>query len=368
MSGRTFPLWSAAAMLVAGCAADQPAMTAPSAAPAFSRAGGVAVVSVMTQNLYPGANLDAVIAALVSPDPDDDLPALGFALNTLIETDFPTRAAAIADRIARERPHAVALQEVFAFDIDINFGTPVRILLPFLDVLQAELDARGLEYVVAAQNLNFTLTPFPGITLSDLDVLLVDESRVTVENAANGTFTANLPPLGPLQIRRGWVYAEVRIEDRPYVLVGAHPESGHTPGLPELRAAQIGELLGLVPAAGPVLLMGDLNDFPDSPMYQLIVAAGFTDVWAALRPGADGSTCCHADDLSDPVARFDQRIDYIFARGFGAPPVGVQGSIRLFGAVPADRFPGPVHPLWPSDHAALLGRMLLPAAVLAGDT
>jgi endonuclease/exonuclease/phosphatase (EEP) superfamily protein YafD len=63
--------------------------------------------------------------------------------------------------------------------------------------------------------------------------------------------------------------------------------------------------------------MGDLNDVPGSLMHQVLTGVGFTDIWAALRPGVVGFTCCHAADLSDRIPEFDERIDYVFARGFG---------------------------------------------------
>ena len=37
----------------------------------------------MTWNMYVGADVDAVIAALLSPDPSDDQPALLAAIGTL---------------------------------------------------------------------------------------------------------------------------------------------------------------------------------------------------------------------------------------------------------------------------------------------
>src|SRR6266498_3140701 len=54
-------------------------------------------ITVMTQNLYVGADVDLVIRALGTPDPGDDFPALLFAIETVGKTDFPARAAAIAD-------------------------------------------------------------------------------------------------------------------------------------------------------------------------------------------------------------------------------------------------------------------------------
>src|SRR5437867_12385677 len=119
-------------------------------------------ITVMTQNLYVGADVDLVIRALGTPDPGDDFPALLFAIETLGKTDFPARAAAIADEIARTRPHAVGLQEVSVIDINLSlFGGPV-VHLPFLEIVQAELAARGLHYSVAAQVQNVAAEPLPG--------------------------------------------------------------------------------------------------------------------------------------------------------------------------------------------------------------
>ena len=63
-------------------------------------------ITVMTQNLYVGADVDLVIRALGTPDPGDDFPALMFAIETVGKTDFPARAEAIADKIARARPRS----------------------------------------------------------------------------------------------------------------------------------------------------------------------------------------------------------------------------------------------------------------------
>ena len=52
-------------------------------------------ISVMTQNLYVGADVDLVIRALATPNPNDDFAALMFAIETVGKTDFPARAQAI---------------------------------------------------------------------------------------------------------------------------------------------------------------------------------------------------------------------------------------------------------------------------------
>src|SRR6266481_3752764 len=105
-------------------------------------------ITVMTQNLYVGADVDLVIRALGTPDPGDDFPALLFAIQTVGKTDFPARAEAIADRIARARPHAVGLQEVSQINIDLRpLGVPAVVDQDFIGLLQAALAARGLNYI-----------------------------------------------------------------------------------------------------------------------------------------------------------------------------------------------------------------------------
>jgi hypothetical protein len=68
-------------------------------------------------------------------------------------------------------------------------------------------------------------------------------------------------------------------------------------------------------------------------------------------------TCCHVSDLSDHIAEFNQRIDYIWTRGFARDDGKVKGSIARFGDVPADRLAGPAYPIWPSDHAGLVAQL-----------
>jgi len=94
-------------------------------------------------------------------------------------------------------------------------------------------------------------------------------------------------------------------------------------------------------------------------MYQLALAGGFTDVWAELRPGTDGFTCCHSDNLTD-ARILNQRIDYIFTRGFDRKGDPVDGFIRLLGVLPGEQFPGPAHPIYLSDHAGLVATLVAP--------
>jgi len=317
-------------------------------------------LTVMTQNLYVGADVDAVIVALGTPDPNDDLPALLFAIQTVGKTDFPARASAIADKIAARRPYVVGLQEASQLDIDLTaLGLPVVVHQDFVAILEAKLAERGLHYGVAAQVQNIVAAPLPGISLVDHDVMLVDLDRVTITASGGQNFTSNVGVVAPgIELKRGWVWADVTIDGLPYRFVSTHPEAdlaGNT--FDALRAAQVGEIVATQPADRPVVIMGDLNDVPGSSMYQLLAGAGFTDSWRALRPGVIGFTCCELPDLSNHLPALGQRIDYVFTRGFGAGAAGLQGQIDRFGDVPADRVAGVAFPVWPSDHAGLIATL-----------
>jgi endonuclease/exonuclease/phosphatase family metal-dependent hydrolase len=157
-------------------------------------------------------------------------------------------------------------------------------------------------------------------------------------------------------LTRGWVSASIAIGPRTYTVANTHLESGDAPGLDQLRAAQATELAQALSGVGPIILMGDLNDVPGSPMYQVLSGAGLTDAWPLLRGTAVGYTCCHLANLSNAVQQFTKRIDYVFVRD-GREGETVTGVIRRMGSSATERFDGPAHPLWASDHAGLVARL-----------
>ncbi|HET7790035.1 MAG TPA: endonuclease/exonuclease/phosphatase family protein [Gemmatimonadales bacterium] len=342
-----------------GCT-DNPASVRPQTRltpAAGDAAAGAEAVTALTQNMYVGADLDIVIGALASPNPSDDIPALLGAIQTLEETDYPARAGALAAEIAKARPHVVGLQEVSRVDVDLTaLGLPTVLHLDFLGTLQDSLAARGLHYVTAGQVENIVARPVPGIGLVDYDAMLVDADRVTITAAAGQNYTHNIGVVAPgIELKRGWVDAQVIINGAPYTFASTHLESGQSAGFPELRAAQAAELVGSLPTDQPAIVMGDLNDNPGTPMYQVIAGGQFTDSWRALRPGAVGLTCCEPANLANQIPTFDQRLDYVWVRGAGS----LQGAITRIGDTPGDRVAGPAHPVWPSDHAGLVFSLLV---------
>ncbi len=311
---------------------------------------------VMTRNLYVGADLDAVIAALASPDPTDDLPALLAAIDNIGKTDFGVRAQGLAQEIATTGPLAVGLQEVSTIEIPTPGGP---LVVDFWPILDAALEARGLYYEVVASVVNIDITVPPvGARLIDQDMLLVRRGAPVI-SSGSGNYSADLP-LGFTTIRRGWVSADVRVAGKDVRILSTHLESGT--GIPALiRNAQTSELIGILAnQPGPVIIMGDLNDEPGSQVYAMLTGNGFIDTWTSVRGGDPGLTCCHAPDLSNATASFTKRLDYVFVRGgFMTSDGELVGGARvdLLGEQAADKIAGPFYAIWPSDHAGVAVRL-----------
>jgi len=325
-------------------------------------------LSVMTRNAYVGADVDAVIAALGTADPNDDLAVLTEAITTLNATDFPARAQAFADEIAAARPDVVSFAEISFIDVDLTpLGMNVDFTLEFLPIIEAALADRGLDYEVGAQVKNIDVSVAGLVRLVDYDVVFYNADRVEWTTVRAENFANNIPPelLPPgLVLERGWIWGRVTVDDYTIDVVATHPESGGdgdpSNPLSELRAGQAFEIVSALEGVSPVVLMGDLNDQPGSPLYAVLTGAAFTDLWAALNPDDAGNTCCNEYDLANATADFSKRIDYVFVRGTREPGDGYPASTMvLVGNDPADRVEGPAYPIWPSDHAGLVASLLV---------
>jgi endonuclease/exonuclease/phosphatase family metal-dependent hydrolase len=338
-------------------------------------------ITVMTRNLYLGADLAPIIAA---PDPVGFSGAVQVALEQVAINNFPERAAALAAEIVDKQPHLVALQEVYNFTFNGSNGPP-----PFrdylADLLQA-LAAQGANYVVAAvvKNLDLPL-PFAGnvIGVTDRDVILArgDVATAIVPLAAAGcrpsvdgcnfqTVATAASPFGPIPIERGYVAVDASISGGAIRFVNTHLEVRNidpaNPLAPALQAGQAFELVAIVggfpnPAQLPVVVAGDFNSSPRDPVltigpytimppYRQLVAAGLQDLWLLRTGSSPGFTCCQAEDLVNLESLLEERIDLIFSSEMPAGKV----KANLLGTAEVDRTPSG---LWPSDHAGLAARI-----------
>ena len=318
---------------------------------------------VYSQNVYVGTDVDAVLA---SP-PDQVQTRLFAALGTFVATNWPERAAAMADEIRRMAPDVIALNEVTTLDVTGLEPYFQDTHVAFLPVLRAALAVRHLDYVVAGliadtdANLNLA---GPILRLQDFDVVLVRRglaiSDVRTGNYA-ARFTADLGPAGSFEVKRGWVALTASTGQRSVRFVTTHFEPRET--ALELQAAQAAELLSILnQSSDPVIIAGDLNTDPKEPAaispYHQLLAAGFLDSWLERngpRMGT-GFTCCQNADLRNPTSLLFKRIDFVMVRPdrHGRSSTLHPLDMSLFGDQLNERT---VNGLWPSDHAGLVATM-----------
>ena len=331
-------------------------------------------ITVMTRNLYLGANLDQAIAALFSGDPDAISQAATATWASVMATNFPERAEVLADELAHSQPQLVGLQEVSLYrtgppDTFSENPTPARrVRLDYLEILLQELHERNLHYAPVAVTKNFDVEN-PGYTapgvlqdirLTDRDVILartdLPASELKLSNVQTANFRTNASlPIGTtgqsVTILRGWGSVDVMSGGHKFRLINTHLEQE---GLfNQVQVAQGNEILnGPAKTSLPVILVGDYNSRADgtgTPTYSNLTGAGFTDAWSVTHPGELGNTFGHEPLLRNTTVNLTERIDLLLFRGsVSAVDADVVGDEL------GDRTPSG---LWPSDHAGLMARI-----------
>jgi endonuclease/exonuclease/phosphatase family metal-dependent hydrolase len=336
-------------------------------------------IKVMTRNLYLGADLIPVVTAMTL----EEIPTRVAGLwRTMQASDLPGRAKLLAEEIATAKPDLVGLQEAVIFykqtPGDFTFANPLvnadKVELDFVQLLLAELAARGSEYVTAATLVN-TDVEFPAaddvapfdvrmkdrnVILSRKDLPVLDPQARRYPSHLKFTVPFLMPTGAPVDLVRGVVYVKVIAQGAPFVFATTHLEvsgGGNDPRasmlLMPLQEAQAVDLVeALKTVAGPVVLVGDFNSPAGAAMprsYNTITGA-FTDAFAKTNPGMPGFTCC--TEITAPAPMPTSRIDLVFFRG------GVTAqAVELVGLDPTKRSP---MGLWASDHAGVVASLEVP--------
>jgi endonuclease/exonuclease/phosphatase family metal-dependent hydrolase len=324
-------------------------------------------VTVMTQNLYFGADLAPAIAALASGDGASIVGAVSATYAKVIATNFPERAKAIAKEIAAAKPDLIGLQEAALWrtgpaDSIVGGTSPATdVQYDFIKILVDALAAKGLHYAPVVISNGFDAEA-PGVTSAGLqDIRITDRdailartddktSDLKLSNPIAGRFANNLViPLasGPFTVQRGYAEVDAKVRGKSFRFISTHLDSDVEP-IRQLQAAEL--LAGPVHTTLPVVLLGDFNAPADgtSPTYNS-VAASLTDSWTLTHPGENGFTWGQTELVNNPFSTADQRIDFVFTRG------GISAtSVDLIGDQVADKTPSG---LWPSDHAGLVATL-----------
>jgi hypothetical protein len=343
-------------------------------------------VRVASVNVYFGAPVDPILDA-----PENEIPfKVAEAWAIVEQTDFPSRARALAAELAKNKPHLIGLQEVAILRTEPVFDptSPAEDeYLDFLAIIVDELAARNASYSVAISlaTTDVELPKFDGVTdegqpiisgvrLTDRDVILVRSDVPWTEEAAalysvflGPSYDPSIPI--PIDVLRGWTAVTATVHGMDIRFVNTHLESEDRGPLHQIRTGQAFELSQvLMTESRPLIVVGDFNSGPGRPLgegeypaYQLLMDAGYTDAWL-LQPGKldDGFTCCHVGDLSNVAPGFEQRIDLILLRNMDG--LGPHSGMPL---VQASLFNDQTKDLkrygvWSSDHAHLAAHIVLP--------
>ena len=336
-------------------------------------------LTVMSRNLYLGADLAPAMGAVMSGDPIQIIAAVSQLWAGVQATNFPERAVALAGEIEAVQPALIGMQEVTLFRSG-PVGDPApaeTVQLDYLQLLLNALEGRGLHYapVVVTQEFDAELPGFlaPGVLqdmrLTDRDVILARTDlpswQMSLSNVQEGHFVTNVQlPIGEsgevFTLLRGWNSVDVQLLGQDLRFLNAHVETPDNPLFEAVQIAQAAEVVaGPANTAMSVVLVGDYNspaERPASQAYGILVGAGFTDAWNVTHPGEPGYTWGNEPDLQNdtPLVVDPQRIDLVLYRG----DLAAREMDRV-GEEPADQTPSG---LWPSDHAGVAATLALHVA------
>ncbi len=260
------------------------------AAPSGADEAPPATVTVMTRNLYLGADVGAALDLL------PDFPAAAQLMwDQQLSTQFPTRVALLADEAAQARPDVIGLQEAATWSCRRPPFGRVETVLDFTELYLEALRAAGTPYVVAerdgarASNPGYEIPPIPLLTrvhdpetlqpllrtdvadcgLVISDVLLVREDLAPDVLAVGTSEYEGRSVVVPIvfEIDRGYAWADLAIAGTTVRFVTTHLESRWSAGEEPLSAEQARQLVAdLADTSLPLVVVGDFNADPRDPV------------------------------------------------------------------------------------------------------
>ncbi len=368
--------------------------------PAQARPDGASTpTTVMTRNVYLGADIQRPIVATAGKTGLEALVALGnsnvVTRNIVDQTNFPRRSELLAAEIAEATPDLVGLQEVALWrsgplELPPPFGTtPLgttnaqQVDYDYLKLLLQDLRQQGTPYkaVVVQEEMDLESPAFLGnpangtvsqgrdirLTMRDV-ILLRASSNLRVLDKGSAQYDTKVPVNvggSQLDIIRGYGWVDVAHgSGKPFRFVNTHLEAFSS--VAALLQAQ--ELLAEATVTDRTTVIAcDCNSdplnnttkptdpapVPHSAPYDFITGpGGFTDMWLEWLPADQGWTSGLNELVNEPTpGSWTHRIDMIFAR----PGPGQQLDV-VAGEVTGDEptAKDPRTGLWPSDHAGVV--------------
>ena len=360
-----------------------------------------AKVTVMTRNVYLGADLSPALGAATIPEAID---GAGEIYNEIERTNFPERAVPLAKEIKKSKADLVGLQEVATWYVQMpsdggnpgttGIGTDATDVK--YDYLQEMLDNLGGKYKVVTDQAEFEGELPADIDGSDatgggplaafgadLDARLVmhdvilqkkgskvsaKKSSVMQEHYKN-VFVADVGGV-PVTADRGWQSVDAKYKknkkSKPvkFRFVNTHLEAFGEPTIKEAQAKELTKKGGPLKTKMRTILVGDLNsalgvphevgtgfnsgDDGDQLAFKALQAFGMKDY------GTGGDfTCCYGSALDIMEAPFDHTIDHVLANK--------KAKAKRIKAFVTGNDEGEITSsgLWPSDHGGAVSKLKL---------
>ncbi|HEX6714187.1 MAG TPA: endonuclease/exonuclease/phosphatase family protein [Thermoleophilaceae bacterium] len=356
--------------------------------PAATADAKPAKVSVMTRNLYLGADLTPGVNA---KNIQELVNGAGVVLNEVDANNFPVRAEGLAQEILTNTPDIVGLQEVALWRSEPCDKSPLpptatTTRYDYLASLLKELNTPKKLYRVAVVKPEFDFeiwantdgneqTSGPGCPFgSEINGRLTMRDAIVVRNgvktarAKTGTFSTLLqvkPGGVGVNVTRGWTALDATVRGKKFHFVNTHLEAfdsnpsnstntNETVGNGEIRAAQAKQLIangGAARSKLPVILLGDLNSDVrtevkkgDGLAYRALLDVKFVE-----RSTSNPLGCClNASVLTTSgggkPGDFDHKVDHVMTN---KPKKVKLMSSKVTGLTPVNGF-------WDSDHAGIL--------------
>jgi endonuclease/exonuclease/phosphatase family metal-dependent hydrolase len=372
---------------------------------AVSPERGGTSLTVMTRNLYLGADVNRPMVAALTAEAEggtaqDIVVALAHAAratrDVVDQTDFDVRSRLIAREVAEAQPDVIGLQEVALWrsgPLDLaRVGVPAatHVDYDYLQILLDDLAARGLHYEAVqvgdradVESPCFEGSPFDGtmadgrnVRLTMRDVILVRaDDALRLACVGDTVYDHNLAVTvagTTLRFDRGFHWVDLDLDggsgSTPVRFVNTHLEAFSS----DVALAQAAELLAAAPSPARTTVVacdgnsdplnrsvGPADQVPHNAPYELITGTGgFTDQWLRWASAEDGWTCGLSELVNDPTpAGFDHRIDMVFARTPAGTGLPVDRG-QVTGTDLADR--DPATGLWPSDHGGVVLELRVP--------